>query len=379
MNKLKQIGLSALAGTLVSMSAQAGGVSVNGTMELSYTKLDTTKVTGNPFGQKKNITFSGGGEFANGWTYGIMHAQTDAMDGLSSSSMNINMGGIMTIAYDSGTGGYGANAVDNIVPTAWEEVDYGFTTGITDLGEVSKTKGVVNVTLKAPGSGTALSLSYASRMGGSHTADGGTDTNSNTAGHNGVDAVIDILNIDSQWIGWRLGGAAQYINHPENCSDHQENLRAGVVYPGCSTQYEDAFGGTLYNSMRVGPLSAGFQATFKDPGSGADADVAWNEAWVAGAAFTVGNYLSVSYGQGFDEYKWNTKPSGEGCRSTPGSYLARSSANCLERVHAKFHGWSAAMNWGPIALKAVRNHVQNEGGTGKNGQTHSEVNLSMAF
>jgi hypothetical protein len=44
------------------------------------------------------------------------------------------MGGIATLTYDSGGGGTGANAVDNIVPTAWEEVDYGFTTGISDVG-----------------------------------------------------------------------------------------------------------------------------------------------------------------------------------------------------------------------------------------------------
>ena len=58
MNKLKNIGISALAGTLVSLSAaQAGGVSVSGTYELSYTQLDHEKVTGNPLGVKKNISF----------------------------------------------------------------------------------------------------------------------------------------------------------------------------------------------------------------------------------------------------------------------------------------------------------------------------------
>ena len=61
------------------------------------------------------------------------------------------MGGIATLAYDSGTGGYGANAVDNIVPTAWEEIDYGLSTGISDLGAVSATKGSVHFSVKAPG------------------------------------------------------------------------------------------------------------------------------------------------------------------------------------------------------------------------------------
>jgi len=207
MNKLKRIGVSALAGSLVALSAaQAGGVSVNGVMEMTYVNLDDSKVTGNKLGQKKNISFSGGGEFANGWTYGIMHAQTDAMDGLSSSSMNLNMGGLVTIAYDSGTGSYGANAVDNIVPTAWEEVDYGFTTGITDVGAVSKTKGVVNLTIKAPGTGTAISYSYATRMGAGHHSDG--SVGAGTA-HHGHDIRLDLLNAQGAHFGWRIGGAAE--------------------------------------------------------------------------------------------------------------------------------------------------------------------------
>ena len=73
------------------------------------------------------------------------------------------MGGIATLAYDSGTGGYGANAVDNIVPTAWEEIDYGLGTGITDVGRISSSKGVVNLAIKAPTAGTGVSFSYISR------------------------------------------------------------------------------------------------------------------------------------------------------------------------------------------------------------------------
>ena len=158
MNKLKNIGITALAGTLVSLSAaQAGGVSVSGSWELSYTNLNHQKVTGNKLGMNKNITFGAGGDVSDGGgvTWATTVAASDAM-GLSSASMNINMGGIATLAYDSGTGGYGANAVDNIVPTAWEEIDYGLSTGIVDVGAVSGSKGVVNLTVKAPNSGTGF-------------------------------------------------------------------------------------------------------------------------------------------------------------------------------------------------------------------------------
>ena len=127
MNRLKNIGISALAGTLVSLSAaQAGGGSVSGSYELSYTNLDHDEVTGAKLGVNKNISFGASGDVSDGG--GVTWASTVAMSdsmGLSSASMNINMGGIATLAYDSGTGGYGANAVDNVVPTAWEEIDYG--------------------------------------------------------------------------------------------------------------------------------------------------------------------------------------------------------------------------------------------------------------
>ena len=176
MNKLKNIGISALAGTLVSLSAaQAGGVTVSGNMELSYVNLNHEKVTGNKLGMNKNISFGSSGDVTDGggvtWTSTVVMGDTA---NLSSASMSLNMGGIATLAYDSGTGGYGANAVDNIVPTAWEEVDYGLSTGITDLGVVSASKGVVNLRVKAPVAGTGISISYVGNMAGDHLADGAT-------------------------------------------------------------------------------------------------------------------------------------------------------------------------------------------------------------
>jgi len=218
MNKLKYIGISALAGTLVSLSAaQAGGVSVSGSWELSYTHLDRSKNTGNPIGMNKNISFGASGDVTDGGgvTWATTIGGSDAL-GLSSASMNLNMGGIATLAYDSGTGGYGANAVDNIVPTAWEEIDYGLTTGITDLGAVSSSKGVVNFTVKAPGAGTGLSISYVSRMGGTHIADGGAD--SDATGGRGLDAVVDLVNVDMKHFGMRLGVAGEIEMMRESCN-----------------------------------------------------------------------------------------------------------------------------------------------------------------
>ena len=122
MNKLKNIGISALASTLVTLSAAqaGGGVSVTGSYELSYTDLDHDEISGNKLGVNKNLSFGAAGDISDGGgvTWATTVAMNDGFSGLSSASMSINMGGIATLTYDSGGGGTGANAVDNIVPTA---------------------------------------------------------------------------------------------------------------------------------------------------------------------------------------------------------------------------------------------------------------------
>jgi outer membrane protein OmpU len=48
MNNIKKIGLTALAGSLVAISAQAAEMTVSGATMLTYTSEDSTEVTGNP-------------------------------------------------------------------------------------------------------------------------------------------------------------------------------------------------------------------------------------------------------------------------------------------------------------------------------------------
>ena len=57
MNNIKKIGLTALAGSLVAISAQAAEMSVSGATTLTYTSEDGTEVTGNPFGMTTSMNF----------------------------------------------------------------------------------------------------------------------------------------------------------------------------------------------------------------------------------------------------------------------------------------------------------------------------------
>ena len=368
MIKLKKIGISALAGTLATLSAaQAGGVSVSGNWELSYTALDKGTETGARLGMNKNISFGAGGDFTSGGgvTWATTVAMNDAMSGLSSASMSLNFGGIMDLVYDSGTGGWGANSVDNIVPTAWEEIDAGISTGITDVGRVSGSKGVYNITMKVPGAGTALSLSYVPRVGGDHVADG--STGGDTGGEWGADMYLDLFNSSTKHFGWRTGVAAEIEYKDEHCGSRKGDDGTHKPLNSCLTsKYMDhPYAGTAYSSLRIGPFSVGAQATYKDGELAADSAVKNNYSWVGGAAITIGDYMSVSYGKGEDRYLYNNEERLRGSGDD-------------KSVYAHFEGFSASVNAGPVALKYFRNDASNIGG-GTTTDKQQEINLSIAF
>ena len=386
MNKLKNIGISALAGTLVSLSAaQAGGVSVSGVYELSYTNLNHDEVAGNKLGVKKNISFGAGGDLSDGGgvTWATNIGWTDGAD-LSSASIAINMGGIATLTYDSGGGGTGANAVDNIVPTAWEEVDYGFKTGISDVGAVSASKGVINLTVKAPVAGSGVSLSYASGMSGGHTSDGSV---AGADGYKGVDLVVDFVNYDAAHAGLRFGMAAQ-VELPQVTCDRIRQDRANVDdLNSCGNGHKNnPYAGTSYLKLQLGPLHIGTQATFKSLETNKTTAVMNQRAIVGGAALVFGDTLSVSYGIAKDKYRYNDRNRGYDNMAKDNCQAGANVGHCggsedQEYITQKYQGWSAALNLGPVALKGTHNRVKGDGRSSiyAQEQKHSELNLSIAF
>ena len=164
----------------------------------------------------------------------------------------------------------------------------------------------------------------------------------------------------------------------------------------CNVGHKDhPYGGTTYMTLAVGPLHIGTQATFKDPQDPTVAGIKNKRSIIAGAALTFGDTISVSYGEAWDRYRYN-----DACRGGDGRGPDASGAESEQGLSGcggvnvdgsggeyetiRYKGWSAAINFGPAALKATRNTV---GGWGENSsntgyglqKTHSEVNLSIAF
>ena len=121
MNKLTKIGVSALAGSLVAASAQAGELSASGTWELTYKSDDKTAV-GNPFGSKSAVTLSGSGDVDGLGTASFSAVINDNNPaGYLSHLITLDMGDAGMVGFDQGVGKFGASTIDDMSPTAWEE------------------------------------------------------------------------------------------------------------------------------------------------------------------------------------------------------------------------------------------------------------------
>ena len=325
MNNLKKIGLSALAGTLASLSAQAGEMTVTGSAEVSYVQRDGDEITGNPIGMNKNLGFAGSGELDNGWTVSISQATTDAM-AFSSAALTIGMGSLGTIVVDNGSGADFGSALDNVVPIAFEEADAGFSTGMVKSGGAITPYG--SIIYKLPEfAGAKIAVAYNPRGGSGAAADGATSEGSGGSQHEiGVDWSPEMVP------GLRVGGAwGSYDNGGTSGKDLDEE--------------------TYFATYAYGPLSIGYQVADEDNGTtNYDTDI-------YGVSFNVNDALSVSY-----QY-------GETSGYTGG-------------VTAEYEGFSAAYNIGPMAIKFTDNSVKNQNGitSGVSADDNNrELNLSMSF
>jgi len=125
MNNMKKIGLTALAASLVSVSANA--VDISGGASLSYNG-GNGGATGNPWSMNDSLVFTWGGELDNGMTVD-MNFKLDNSDGTASKvldnrslALGLNGGGTLTFWGQAGSGVVGS--FDDAMPTAYEESWY---------------------------------------------------------------------------------------------------------------------------------------------------------------------------------------------------------------------------------------------------------------
>jgi len=121
MNKLKKVGLTALATTLVASSAYAGELSVSGSASLNYSGLSTNSDT-NPYSMGDSIKFNGSGDLDNGMTVGVYYE----LDGGNFDDYSLTLGlgdGMGTLGFSGASmSPGGVDSVKDIIPTAYTPV-----------------------------------------------------------------------------------------------------------------------------------------------------------------------------------------------------------------------------------------------------------------
>jgi len=277
MNKITKVGVTALCGSLAAVSAaNAGALTVAGGATVTYVQNDGV-TTGNPIGMNSGITFTGTGELDNGSTVTLTLTQAD-QTAYSAGSLTWAIPGFGTIGIDQS--GSGLDAIDDMMPTAWEETNgTGITSTLVTVGGVG---GSTNLQWTADSGmlpdGVSLSIAHAP------TANGGmvNDKASSGAGDNIGGAGWDIV--------LQHSAAADGLNVFAGYSTIEQNQTASVI-DGDRKQW------SIGATYAIGGFTVGYQLQEDDRAKAASSATSSYENEAYGISFAVNDDLSISYGR----------------------------------------------------------------------------------
>ena len=118
MNNIKKVGLSALAGSLVAMSVNAAEMTVTGGASITFADYGAD-ITNNAWSSGDGLTFAASGELDHGLT--VSSSYTLDRGVLDDYSVSIATEGMGTITFHGLDGSSALGAVDDVMPTAYEE------------------------------------------------------------------------------------------------------------------------------------------------------------------------------------------------------------------------------------------------------------------
>ena len=293
MINIKKLGLSALAGSLVAVSAQAGEISVTGSANVTY-KTGNAASAGKTIGTDRDVSFTGTGELDNGFTFTVSTLLDDAYE-VSSSYTSLTMGSLGTIVAGTDFGG-ASYKYDEEVPQAYEQTSDAQQNSANVVGNQMDSNSLVYHSPSFDIAGLSLSFDgeYSPNANGLGAGDGGTTAKSvsgNTFGQ-----------------GYGLGVTAKIAGLSAGVygSERENREGAGLV--------RDAFEGVWYAKYSMGPISVGYSESYLDAGTNT-ADIASTTAKALdrsasgifesesySVAFNVNENLSVSYTSTEDTY-----------------------------------------------------------------------------
>ena len=177
MNKFKKIGLTALAASLVSVSANAGEMSVSGAASMNVGGYSGEGHDGGAtFSMGNQLTFTGGGELDNGMTVSMSFILDDNTAVFDDHSVTVSSDAMGALTLHGVGGGSATSAMDaTAAGNVWDSFD-GTTggSGVVGVGHSNSAPGANALSYVMPAimDGVAVNLSYEPQSSG-NTIDSG--------------------------------------------------------------------------------------------------------------------------------------------------------------------------------------------------------------
>ena len=252
MNKFTKIGVSALAGSLMAVSANAVEMSVSGGASITFGDYGAD-VTNNAWSQGDGLTFTASGETDGGLTVSSSYVlDNGALDDYSVSISTDSMG---TVTFHAMDGSSALGAVDDVMPTAYEE-PWSF---VSSPSKIDGTSGANMFQYTSPSVGGAKF----------------------TATYNQADSTI----VESQ-TSYAIAYSPEMVDGLTVGYAVQDDTATGVA---ASAKDEN----TMYAKYTFGSITAGYQVSESDNATASDNQ----ESTGMAISYAISDEMSISYGQ----------------------------------------------------------------------------------
>ena len=338
MNNLKKIGLSALAGSLVAVSANAGELAVSGSAEFTYTNKDGStgtgnNITGNPYGAQQAISFTGSGDVGFG-DLTVVRTLNDDASSNATSYATLNMGDMGTVSFDSAGGGLvGLGANDDVLPTAYEEIWTGTSSSYISGANSNNTLGYAN-TIGPVSFSAGYQKDGATANQSESSASGAGITGSSTSYYASID-MGSLVGVDGLTIG---AGASESTQNTTATTDADTKYVAGNI------------------NYSMGNVSVGYRQGQKNDGTAATAST---KVSAYAIAFNVNENFAVSYGEQTAERDDIT--------------------STVTTVDEEVTGINATYTMGAASIRILNSVSDNDGFTSAEEKEHTEISLVLSF
>ena len=253
MTNIKKIGLSALAGSLMAFSANAAELSVSAGASITFSD-GGDDVTDNAWSMGDSIDFKASGETDGGLAMSLYFELDN--DNLDDTSVSISTDSMGTITFHGFDGSSALGAVDDVMPTAYEEPWFGVTSPSKIDG--SAANGLFQYTSPSVG-GATITATY-------NQADTATLVESQTS----YAIAYSPEMVDGLTVGYAV----------------QDDTATGVA----ATAKDES---TMYVKYVYGSITAGYQVSESDSGTASEN----MESTGMAISYAISDEMSISYGQ----------------------------------------------------------------------------------